>query len=328
MSNELKHFDNLKESPETHDKIVKIINNSLKLKPDLFFIDESKWKFLVRSVLRGKNILLIGPSGCGKTMAAKALQTALNRPAFYFNLGATQDPRSTLIGNTHFKNEKGTLFAESLFVKAIKTKNAIILLDELNRANPEAWNILMTVLDYKQRYLRIDEKEDSETIDVAEGVSFIATSNIGTQYTATRVYDDALLNRFSIIEISALNSQDEFKLLKKLYPTVSESKLKALSDIASETREEINSELPRISRIISTRMTIEAAGLLYDGFSFEDAVENTIVPFFSSDGGNDSERSFIKKIIQKYIDEIDINDKDNFSDNNNLFTEDDIRKAF
>ena len=89
---------------------------------------------------------MVGPAGSGKTEAAKALPTATDRPFFYFNLGATQDPRSTLIGNTHFKNNE-TLFDESAFIKAIKTDNAVILLDELSRAHPEAWNILMTVLE-------------------------------------------------------------------------------------------------------------------------------------------------------------------------------------
>ena len=52
---------------------------------------------------------MTGPAGCGKTMAAKSLVNALDRPDFYFNLGATQDPRSTLIGNTHFEKSRRVL---------------------------------------------------------------------------------------------------------------------------------------------------------------------------------------------------------------------------
>jgi hypothetical protein len=43
------------------------------------------------------------------------------------------------------------------------------------------------------------------------------------------------------------------------------------------------------------------AGLLYDGFSLLEAAEVAIFPFYSQDGGMDSERTYIKQLIQKYI---------------------------
>ena len=146
--------------PVLDDPILQFIATAPKIKPASLEMSDIKWKYLIRSVIRGKNIMMCGPAGCGKTMAANALPEATNRPFFYFNLGATQDPRSTLIGNTHFK-DGATVFDKSSFVKAIETRNAVILLDELSRAHPEAWNILMTVLDEKQRYLRLDEDVDS-----------------------------------------------------------------------------------------------------------------------------------------------------------------------
>ena len=151
------------------DPVLNFIHNeSVDLRPKTLVMPDLKWKYLVRSAMRAKNIMMTGAAGCGKTMAAKKLVEALDRPHFYFNLGATQDPRGTLIGNTHFKKDTGTTFAESLFVKAIQTEDAVILLDEISRAHPEAWNILMTVLDQGQRYLRLDEHENSPTIDVAK----------------------------------------------------------------------------------------------------------------------------------------------------------------
>ena len=115
------------EIPEGHEDIVKFISNSYGLKPKGLVMNELKWKYLIRSAVRGKNIMMTGQAGCGKTLAAKSLVNALDRPEFYFNLGATQDPRSTLIGNVHYNKEAGTYFSESLFVKAIPPSPVVIL---------------------------------------------------------------------------------------------------------------------------------------------------------------------------------------------------------
>ena len=280
--------------------------------PNDFFIDGLKWMFLLRNISKGKNIMMTGPSGCGKTDATFKAANALGREVMYFNLGATQDPRSTLIGNTHYNKDSGTYFSESLFVRAIQKENAVILLDELSRAHPEAWNILMTVLDPIQRYLRLDEKDDSPTIKVAKGVSFIATANIGIEYTATRVIDRAILDRFSLFEMDVLGEEDEYSLLKGKFPSINDKLLSNLCTIVSHIRKEINSDTPRLSTMVSTRNTIEIAELLVDGFSLEDAAKLLIYPLFPNDG-NDSERVFVKQLIQKYVG--DKSDKDLFDVN-------------
>ena len=287
--------------PTDHADVLNFIHSSYSLKPQGLVMKELKWKYLVRSAVRGKNILMTGPAGCGKTMAAKSLVNSLDRPDFYFNLGATQDPRATLIGNVHFDKKKGTYFSESLFVKAIQTPNAVILLDELSRAHPDAWNILMTVLDAGQRYLRLDESNGQETIDVAEGVTFVATANIGNEYTSTRVMDKALMDRFIIVEMDVLNDEEEFGLLQYMFPHVDNDLLKAISEISHLTRTESKSEAGKLTTGISTRTSVEVAGLMFDGFNLDEAAEVTIYPQYSDDGGTDSERVFIKQLVQKYI---------------------------
>ena len=289
------------EVPEGHDEIVDFINNSYGLKPKGLIMSELKWKYLVRSAVRGKNIMMTGQAGCGKTLAAKSIINALDRPEFYFNLGATQDPRSTLIGNVHYDKAKGTYFSESLFVKAIQTPNAIILLDELTRAHPDAWNILMTVLDYGQRYLRLDEADGQATVSVADGVTFVATANIGNEYTATRQLDKALHDRFTVIEMDLLNKDEEYGLLKYMFPTIDDEALDNVSNITSLTRVEAESENARISSGVSTRTSVEIAGLLFDGFSLLEAADITIYPQYDATGGVDSERTFVKQIVQKFI---------------------------
>ena len=303
------------EVPSGHQEVVDFISNSYALKPKGLIMKELKWKYLIRSAVRGKNIMMTGQAGCGKTMAAKSLVNALDRPDFYFNLGATQDPRASLIGNVHFDKGKGTYFSESLFVKAIQTENAVILLDELTRAHPDAWNILMTVLDQGQRYLRLDEADGQNTIKVADGVTFIATANIGNEYTATRQLDKALMDRFTIIEMDVLNDEEEFGLLKYMFPTVDETALKNVADITHLTRVEAGNDNPRITSGVSTRTSVEIAGLLFDGFSLMEAADITIYPQYDATGGVDSERTFVRQIVQKFVSD---------GSDENLFTDHEI----
>jgi MoxR-like ATPase len=290
------------EDKSDHTAIKDFIHKgSVNLKPQELVMPDLKWKYLIRSAVRAKNIMMTGPAGCGKTMAAKSLVKALDRPDFYFNLGATQDPRATLIGNTQFDSKNGTYFSESSFIKAIKTPNAVILLDELSRAHPDAWNILMTVLDGGQRYIRLDEAEGSPIVNVAEGVTFIATANIGNEYTSTRVIDRAILDRFVTIEMDVLNDEQEFGLLKFMFPEVNEEDLKAVAEIAHHTRTQSISDSGKVTAMVSTRASVEMAGLIYDGFDLFESAEISIFPFFSNDGGVDSERTYVKQLVQKYV---------------------------
>jgi len=287
--------------------IKKFLDTCTDLRPSSLIMDDVKWKYMVRSAIRGKNILLLGPTGCGKTLAAQTVAKVVGKENkfFYFNLGATQDARASLIGNTHFDKSSGTFFKESSFVKAIRTPNAIILLDEISRSHHDGVNILMTVLDDLQRYLRLDEKEDNEIVKVADGVTFIATANVGNEYTATRVMDRALLSRFPVkIEMTPLDRESEFNLLKNRFTINSEDKidiLNAVCDIADHTRKQVKLEDSKITNFLPTRSTVEIAELIVDGFNLLEIAETTIYPNFSEDGGVDSERTYMKQLVQKYI---------------------------
>jgi nitric oxide reductase NorQ protein len=203
-------------------------------------------------------------------------------------------------------------------VKAIQTPNAVILLDELSRAHPDAWNILMTVLDSGQRYLRLDEQKEQATIKVADGVTFIATANIGNEYTSTRVMDKALMDRFTIVEMDVLNEEEENSLLSYMFPNVDSTIISNVAKIASLTRTESSSDTARIPSGISTRTTVELCGLLYDGFSLQESAEVSIYPQYDNTGGVDSERTFVKQIVQKFCD-------DGSSDD--LFNEEEVEAA-
>ena len=292
-------------APVMNEDVLNFIHEKSEgLKPKALFMESLKWKYLIRNIIRGKNIMMTGPAGCGKTMAAKAAANSLEGyNTFIINLGATQDPRTTLIGNTQFDTKKGTVFNTSPFVKAIQTPNTVVVLDELTRAHPEAHNILMSVLDQGQRYLRLDEAADAPVVKVADGVSFIASANIGNEYTATRALDRAILDRFTIIEMDTLTKAEEATLLQMMYPSVLSETLTNVAEITSMTRTEVMSESPKLSNSLSTRTAVEIGSLLYDGFSLAEAAEITIYPLFDQSGGAQSERVYMKQYIQKFLGE-------------------------
>jgi hypothetical protein len=103
-----------------------------------------------------------------------------------------------------------------------------------------------------------------------------------------------------------------------MFPHVENSLLKNVSSIAHMTRVESNNETARISSGISTRTSVEMAGLLYDGFDLQEAANVCVYPQYDATGGVDSERTFVKQIVQKFID-------DGSSDE--LFSEDEVEEA-
>jgi hypothetical protein len=109
------------------------------------------------------------------------------------------------------------------------------------------------------------------------------------------------MDRFVQIEMDLLDKESEFELLKLIYSEADEYSLNALAEIASTTRELVKTDASKVSTIVSTRANVEAAGLIYDGFTLLEAADIAILPYFSNDGGLDSERVFMKQLVQKYI---------------------------
>ena len=57
------------EKPMEEDFLKFIHSEANGLKPQMLFMSELKWKYLIRNILRGKNIMMTKLAGCGKTMA-------------------------------------------------------------------------------------------------------------------------------------------------------------------------------------------------------------------------------------------------------------------
>jgi len=113
------------------------------------------------------------------------------------------------------------------------------------------------------------------------------------------------------VEMDVLDNVQELELLQYMFPNVDVDNLSSIAEIANTTRVESMSETGKIDSAISTRSSVEMAGLMFDGFNLDEAAQVSVYPQFSNDGGVDSERTFVKQLVQKFIN--DGSDEDLFN---------------
>lgn len=284
------------EVPE--DAVIVPIHSTPRPDSSKFYVSPEVWDQCIYGVMKGKNVLIIGPSGSGKSELVYEVAKAMGYELVAMNMGALSEPRSSLIGNVHFDKDKGTWFAESRFAKALKSGKCCILLDEITRSDREAFNILLPLLD-RQGYIAVDEAEEPVIIKRSKDVAFLATANVGMEYTGTSAMDKALKDRFSIIIDMFFPSPElETEILMGRVPGLKKEQAVGLATLAKRQRD-IRISTDDFSEYISTRMLLEAADQIAVGVSFLDACKYSIINHFSAEGGVESDRTKIEQIIKK-----------------------------
>lgn len=288
-----------KEGEKEEKAIVSVWKDVSRPSPDKFYVSKEDWEQCIYAVKEGINILLMGSSGSGKSELCYLVSQAMGREIVPFNLGACSEPRTTLIGNTHFNREKGTWFQESRFVKAVQSEEGVVLLDEITRAARNAFNILLPLLD-RQGYLALDESEDAAVIHKANAMCFMATANVGMEYTGTDPLDKALKERFSVvIDLSFPPYDNEVRVLLGRCAGLEKKYAERLVKIADHQRN-LSINESEFVEMISTRMLLAAGTQIGLGMSFGVACKFCIENHFSIEGGATSDRTKIKQIVQKF----------------------------
>lgn len=236
-----------------------------------FMVSEGMYAVLKRNILRNVNTLLLGPTGVGKTELVSNIAQSLGVPLTIFDMGTMTDPIMSLVGNHVIKMTDGittSTFVNSRFSEVIQ-KPGIVLLDEISRAVVTSNNLLFPCLDFRRELPMEYSFENNEPIKVHPQCVFIATANLGGQYTGTHKLDRALLDRFMVIELDPLKSAEVKRALKTSYKSLN-------TDIINEAVNtyvlinKAHSEFT-ISFSLSLRHLKMICELVEDGFTLYDA---------------------------------------------------------
>ncbi len=258
-----------------------------------FHIAEKDWYLLMRNIKSKVNTLMVGPSGTGKTELVLLACKKLGLDCHVYDMGSMYDPVSGLLGVHRLQKGGESVFDYAKFTQDIQ-KPGVILLDELSRAPVTTNNILFPCLD-SRRMLPVEMAGGDElrSIPVHPGCVFVATANVGAEYTGTMSLDRALVGRFFPLELDYMPLDCEVKVLSKrcgILPADAEN----IASVAGTVRSLYGKQ--EISCTISTRETLAAARLVADGWSSLDAMELTFLPLFEGTR-TEGERGMVAKIF-------------------------------
>jgi ATP-dependent Clp protease ATP-binding subunit ClpA len=194
-SSDKKNLRNIKENLKRvifgQDKAVETLSNAIKLS---------------RVGLRDDNktigsFLFTGPTGVGKTEISKQLAEILGIDLVRFDMSEYMERHtvSRLIGAPpgYVGFDQGGLLTEAI----VKSPHCVLLLDEIEKAHPDIFNILLQVMDAGQLTDNNGRKSDFRN------VILIMTTNIGAE----------LLSKRNIGFAEASNESDAMQSLNRLF---------------------------------------------------------------------------------------------------------------
>jgi ATP-dependent Clp protease ATP-binding subunit ClpA len=127
------------------------------------------------------SLLFVGPTGVGKTEVARVLAKELGIELIRFDMSEYTEKHTVakLIGSPagYVGYEDGGLLTDAIR----KSPNAVLLLDEIEKAHQDIYNILLQVMDYARLTDNKGRKADFRN------VILIMTSNAGAQFAGQTI---------------------------------------------------------------------------------------------------------------------------------------------
>ena len=244
-----------------------------------------------------QNVMMVGPQGCGKTELGVWFAAKYKRPVIIMNCATIREAKDWF---GYRDAKEGTLsWHQSDFVRALQMGGCVVVMDEFNRLHTTLHNTLYPLLDAR-RSTFVEEIE--EIIKVGPNTVFFSTANIGFAHTGTFTMDSAMEDRWGIrvdvgfppeakeIEIVVSKTGIEIGLAKKL------------CKLARDVRRKSDGMGATLSKAISTRQLLQSAKVMRQMVSRKKnpskALDYTVVPFYSKDGGRESEQAQVLQLVQ------------------------------
>lgn len=172
--NDKRMLQNLEEGLKSviygQDEAIKILTNTVKLS---------------RAGLRSANkplgsFLFAGPTGVGKTELVRQLSQQMNLHLIRFDMSEYMESHAVarLIGAPpgYVGFDKGGLLTEAVY----KNPYSIVLLDEIEKAHPDVWNVLLQIMDNATL-----TDTNGRAVDFKH-VLLVATTNVGARQSQRR----------------------------------------------------------------------------------------------------------------------------------------------
>ena len=233
--------------PDNNDKseelMLEKLSDNIK---NLIYGQDTAVNQVVESVLMSKaglsdgqkpiaSLLFVGQTGVGKTEIAKVLAKQLNLELIRFDMSEYTEKHTVakLIGSPagYVGYDDGGLLTDAIR----RTPNCVLLFDEIEKAHPDIYNIMLQIMDYASLTDNKGQKSDFRHVII------IMTSNAGAQYASQsslgfaggktgdamlsatkKTFKPEFLNRLSSIVV--FNDMDE-----KMAKLILEKKLRELS---------------------------------------------------------------------------------------------------
>jgi MoxR-like ATPase len=259
--------------------IKKSLSSSKYATPKSFSIDEDKWIHLLRNFIKGINTLITGETGTGKTTLVTLIAATENAKVLKLDMGAAGDAIPYLLGQQILTVEDGKSMTEyreselTLFIRKANenpNKKFVVLFDEINRSPHGATNILFPLLD-DSRTLKNNYTPEFATITKVEhnNIWFVATANVGSQYSGTNAFDDALKSRFFRVPLKDLDVLELKFRAESVYGLTSETARKVSKLIDGVNKKVLAGEL---TTRLSYRDFQNLCEMLADGYETAFAV--------------------------------------------------------